>query len=226
MIPNTRIKSKMGICEVCDTQAEIFNTQGNIEMCQSCINAESQFLEDKVLANKVANQMRVVDTTSELKADIFNANTVAITELKAAIWADENIPDNRKQYVYTQELAKHFEILQKQIFDDSAALLAKKNDMRAWQSAAQTAAGALTAVEREHFKKLNMSYEPTQVKTPKPAKTKAPSKNYKGSELRDACAKYNVPAPIIQLMVIQRNMTAEAAAKEYSEILASRKSGN
>ena len=224
--PTTVRRGYQGVCEVCDKQSEVFNTQGNIKMCQGCIEEERQHLENVTLANRVITDMRAVDTVSELKADIFNAETIAITELKAAIWADENIPEARKQFVYTQECERHFLASQKRVFEKRQAVIDEESIQARWQTAAQTAAGQLSAVEREHFKKLNMSYQPTQVKTPKPGKSKTPSKSYKGNELREACAKYNVPAPIIQLMVIQRNMTAEAAAKEYSEILASRKSGN
>ncbi len=222
--PTSVRKGYQGICEVCDKQSEIFNTRGNIKMCQECIEDEKQHLETAILANRVISDMRAVDTQSELKADIFNAQTIAITELKASIWADENIPDERKQYVYTQECTKHFEILQKRVFDKRQELLTDENAQRAWQVAAQTAAGALTAVEREHFKKLNVSYQPTQVKSIKPGKSKSPSKNYKGNELREACAKYNVPTQIIQLMILQRGITAEVAAKEFAEIQAARKS--
>lgn len=216
-------KGYQGTCENCDTQTEVFNTRGNIKMCQPCIDEEKQFLENAALANRVISDMRAVDTASELKADIFNAQTVAIVELKAAIWADENIPDARKQYVYTQECEKHFLASQKRVFEKRQAVIDEESIQARWQTAAQAAAGQLSMVEREHFKKLNMNYQPTQVKTPKPAKTKAPSKNYKGNELREACAKYNVPTQIIQLMVLQRNITAEVAAKEYAEIQAARK---
>jgi hypothetical protein len=222
-----KVAQPIGTCEDCEAaNVPVWKTRGNILMCADCKakdDAVAIMHEEAVAGNKLLQQLRSVDNQSELKADIFNANTVAIVELKGAIWADVNIPEARKQYVYTQELARHFEHQQKVVFDKRAELTAEESIARRWQTAAQEAAGKLTAVEREHFKKLNMAYQPS-VKTVKPAKSAGTkvTKNYKGNELREACAKYNVPAPIIQLMVIQRGITAEMAAKEFSEIQAAR----
>jgi hypothetical protein len=224
--PTTVRRGYQGICEVCDKQSEVFNTQGNIKMCQGCIEEEKQHLENATLANRVITDMRAVDSVSELKADIFNAETVAITELKAAIWADENIPDTRKQFVYTQECERHFLASQKRVFEKRQAVIDEESIQARWQTAAQTAAGQLSAVEREHFKKLNMSYQPTQVKTPKPGKSKSPAKNYKGSEFRDAAAKYNVDVAAVRMISIQRNVSADEAGRIFAEQIAKSKLAN
>jgi hypothetical protein len=224
----------IGDCEAgCEsTQVEVWVTRGNILMCASCKaedDAIATMQEEAIAGNKLLQQLRAVDNASELKADIFNANTVAIVELKGAIWADVNIPDARKQYVYTQELARHLDIQQKKVFDKRAELTVEESIARRWQTAAQEAAGKLTAVEREHFKKLNMAYQPTSVKSVKPAKagkptTKAPSYRKQGGEYKEVAERYGVNPEMIRIMVIHRGMTIEAAGKEAAEIMARNKS--
>jgi hypothetical protein len=217
--------TKIGDCEVCDTpQVEVFEMQGHIMMCLDCRAAEMLVIEQSTVGEKVIQQMRTVDNTIELKQDVFNASTVAITELKGAIWADDSIESNRKQYVYTKACADHFEKMQKTVFDKRQELTTAENEMRAWQVAAQSAAGALTATEREHFKKININYQPV-VKSVKPKAVK-PSKSYKSNEYKEAAAKYNVDATAIRMIALQRNLSAEDAAKAFVEIMSARKQAN
>jgi len=224
MIQNIKGKGKQGTCEVCDTQTEVFDMHnGKMVMCADCRDRENEVIQQSKTADAVIQQMRVVNTTTELKADLFNATAIAIVELKAAIWADESIADNKKQYAYTVACTEHFEHEQKLVFEERAALLARENSQRAWQIAAQTAAGQLSITEKEHFKKLNVSYQPT-VKTIKPAKTKAPStRTYKGSEYRDAATKYNVPVEGVRMIAIQRKLSADDAARIFAEQMAKAK---
>ena len=223
MIANIKGKGKQGTCEVCDKVTEVFSMYGGkMDMCAECKASEEEVVLQSKSAEKVIADMRGVDESLTLKQDLFNASTIPIVELKAVIWADESIPQEKKQYVYTTECTRHFEASQKRVFEKRQAVVEEENTQRAWQVAAQTAAGALTAAEREHFKKLNVSYQPATVKSVKPAKSKAPSKNYKGSEYRDAAAKYNVPVDAVRMIALQRNLNAEDAARIFSEITKSK----
>ena len=225
-IPTSK-KQPIGDCEVCDkTGVEIWNTRGNINMCVDC-NAENNLvIEQAIAGNQVIQQMKQVDEKIETKADLFNASTVAIVQIKGAIWADSSIPDNKKQYAYTKVCADHFEKTQKAVFEMRQELLKTENEMRAWQVAAQTAAGQLTIAERENFKKLNVSYSPTPVKNIKPSnKGSKPTRSYAGQkgELNEAAAKYNVAAALIRMTVLQRNVSADEAGRIVAEQLSKAK---
>jgi hypothetical protein len=185
-------------------------------MCPACL-AEDIAVTKNV--EKVITDSRAQDATIELKQELFNAGTVAFTELQAAIQANGDIPNDRKNFALMTEVAARIEALTAVIFSDEAALLAKKNEKHALLVNAQNVAAKLHEAERAKFKEYDVNYKPV---TPKSVKPKGPSKTkkkYSKAELMAAAAKYNLPLAQVQSIVIARNMSPEDAAKYFAGLM-------
>lgn len=219
LYPRRAEKHTIGDCEVCDrVDIEVWQMHGNIMMCQDCKTKE-ETVQSKI-DNIVIHNSRMVDTSIELKQDIFNAKTVALQELRSAFEHDENIPSDKKEYEYAKECLLRLQGLQKAIFEERQSLLDKENEARAIQTAIQTSAGKLREDLRAQFKLQDITYQPV-VKTIKPKKPHAPSVTSKGklNEVKEAAKKYGVDPIGVQAMVVSRHMSADDAAREFARML-------
>jgi hypothetical protein len=183
-------------------------------MCKGC---ETDHLRGKQEAvQQIIQASAKIDSSIEIKPDIYMAQTVPAVELRSAIEADETIPADQKEYAFTKQSFDRWQNLQKVIFEDRAALLAKETEARMWQVNIQNAAGKLRADLRKEFQILDVNYQPTAItkkqKTTKAVKTTKVSYNKK--ELYDAAKKYDVPAALIQsIMIGNAGISYEEAAK-------------
>lgn len=216
-------QTKMGECEVCPkTDLKITCTYGNIWMCDECIEKERKLTEENMKpenvqarVNATLHQSSKIDESIQVKTDLFNAATVASVELKAAIDNDENIPADQKQYVYANACLERFQKFQKTVFDQRQELLETENKMRMWQMQVQQAASSLRAELREKFKQFDVNYQPAPPKTVKPASPKT-GKKFQKEDVRKFAAQFKVPEAAVQMLVVARNMTPEAAAKHLA----------
>jgi hypothetical protein len=219
MLPINR-KKQIADCEVCDkTNVEVTMAQpGNILMCDTCLADNDAAVAASKVVNRIVEESRKVDSTIQMKADIFMAKTVPITQLKAAIDHDENIPTDQKQYVFVKQLDEHIKILKRAAFDKRTELNDIETELRAYQVNAQDAAGRLRADLRAQFKELDINYEPVTItKKQKTTKPVTAAKKFDKKALYEACKKYGVPAHAVQMMVTSKNMPIEAAAKKLAE---------
>lgn len=203
-----------GDCDCCPkTDVEIFLMDRGMMMCSECRDKENS-------VNAMIKESRAVDSSIQLKTDIFLAHTVPAVELRASIERDEKIAAEEKEYAYAKECMARFKHLQQVIFEERKALLEKENELRMWQVNVQSAAGKLRADKRAEFKEADINYQPAPItkkqKTTKPVTTK----KFNKAELYAAAKKYNLPAEAIQAMVVSRNMSPEDAAQAIAKLMA------
>lgn len=216
-------QTKIQDCEVCsNTAIKTTCTYGNIWMCDECIEKERKLTEENMKPENVQARVNAtlhaaakIDESIVVKTDLFNAATVASVELKAAIDNDENIPADQKQYVYANACLERFQKFQKVVFDQRQELLENENKMRMWQTQVQQAASTLRGELREKFKQFDVNYQPIPPKTVKPAAPKT-GKKFQKEEVRKHAAQYKVPEAAVQMLVVAKNMTPEAAAKHLA----------
>jgi len=210
---------KVGDCECCPTSVGVSLYQRPVGLvCEGCRDREDAAVA-KSEATHVENMVetsRKIDQAIQLKKDIFIAKTVAATELRGAIFADANIPDDQKEYVFAKECHSRMMHFQKVVFDQRQALLESENEMRMWQANVQSSAGKLRADKRAEFRSLDVNYEPV---TPKPTKSSNKAPNLKKQELVDAAKKYNLSMSHIRMMSETRKISADQAGRELAEML-------
>ena len=203
--------SLKGDCECCsNTNTQLYIRHGNMAMCESCAAKEDSLIKTP---KQVIEFSQRVDTTIEVKADIYNAQTVSLTELRGAIWADETIAAADKEYTFAKETQKRLLHIQSVIFDSKIA-------ERVLQQELQQSVSRQTEARRAEFKNFDVNYRPTTItkkeKTVKPVKA---SQKFNKQELYDVCKKYGVPANGVQTIVISRGMSYEAAAKHLAGLM-------
>lgn len=208
-----------GVCETCAvTDEQVLTKNHGDMMCASCIALENAAQARTDDAKRMLAETRKIDAAIEVKMDVFTATTMAAKEVKAAIDNNDEIPADRKDYAMAEESLRRFKHLQEVILGQRQELIAKENELRAWQTQVQEFAGKLHTAEKEKYKNFDVSYVPA--KPVKPVKVSStPSKKFVKAELGPACTKYNVPAHGVQMMAVQRNMTAMDAAKELRAIM-------
>lgn len=163
-------------CEACPNigECEIFN---NILMCRSCLQKEYDLARAQVeLKNEVIiERAKEIDDKVQTKYDFFNAETVAIEDLRKAIDADEKIINKPFELarLVKERYLKHrvalFEITEKQF-----ELIERR---KAEQIYLNGLANKLRAEERETLKIQDVTYTPEPIKvgskTPKRVKLSA-----------------------------------------------------
>jgi len=224
MFPSTRKQNtKIGDCETCArVNLPITLEHHNMWMCQVCVDDEKRAITTKIgEANALLEHARNVDEKVQMKPDMFMAKTVALPELRAAIEHDENIPADRKDSVYAQTCKERYLHFKDVVFKQRQELLEQEQEMRMWQVNMQEAASKLKKEEQDKYREFTINYQPTPAKKSKVSepsgKTKKAS-DYKRSELAEASKKYGFDVSAIRVIMLQKNMTAENAAKYLVEL--------
>ena len=181
---NQVIKSKIGDCETCDkTGIEIKCWFSNMYQCDECHAKDIQHQspeaqEARVIAqreeikinsmnaleNTVLKMSREIDSSIQVREQLFNADTVSIKEIKEAIDKDESIVN--KPYALANELKNRFEHFKTVVFSLNEQLVQAGNAQRAIQVYLNNLANSLRAEEREQLKIADINYKPNPVKNP------------------------------------------------------------
>lgn len=209
-------------CDYCD------NTESNIDSlkewdgdkCPTCILAEKS-IPDKpkmsepspISVNEVLKQSREVDNSVQVRTDLFNAKTLAIVDLKKAIDEDDAIEN--KQFTLAQELMNRFNRQKSVIFELNEKLVAATNEQRAIQVYLNQLANKLRQEEREKLKLQDINYKPKPVPTQKVTRKriKLSKKKIDKKELVAAANELGVSQHILHMLIIQKNLTVQEAAK-------------
>jgi hypothetical protein len=171
--------------------------------------------------NKLIGEARKIDDQLHLSSDIFTAKTVPIEELRKAIWANTEIPQDKKFFEFVAECKRHINKLQTVIFDLDKQKIEAYSEQKAWHVAMNDYANKLRHDEREALKIQDITYD---VKMPKPVTPRAiklSSKRPSKIELRKAVNDLNqelvgtgkdgFAESTVDLLIISKNWTLEQA---------------
>lgn len=216
-----------GECEVCDAShteenpVKITLHYGNMWFCDSCwikeseitkANADIAKAQDKV--QSVLREARHIDNAVEVRTDLFNANTVAIVNLKAEI--DNNPSIENKPYTLAEQLMTRFDHFKSVEFELNQKLVEVGNAQKAIQVYLNGMANQLRTEEREKLKIADINYKPTTIKVVKPRaiSTTGTKKSTKLDkvELRKYASELGISEFILQSIVVQRGCTVSEAA--------------
>jgi hypothetical protein len=218
------ITRKIGDCEGCSLkEVQIRHLHSNtMWFCDKCYDSEIQSQIDNVKAkveeNKKNNPINTaiatakkLDSTVQVKTDLFNAATVAIVELKATIDADDSIEN--KPFALAETLYNRFLHFKQVVFELNAQIVEAGNQQKAIQVYLNQLANSLRAEEREKFKITDISYKPSAPKVPKISTIKTATKKLDKAELRKYASELGVSEFTLQMIVVQKGLTVEAAAR-------------
>lgn len=230
----------LATCECCPNKGNMSIYAGML-MCDDCIQKEKDHQSPEKQAERLAqyhatlppkpepsgilninnllDKARAVDYAVKVVTDIFNAETIATTEILASVENDETIPAAEKQFKKAEFLQTRQEHFQKVIFDANQTVVDAQNRLRVVQQELNKIVNTLRAEEREKLKILSPEYKPGEVKKPKDTVSKPRAKKVKfdKKELMDTAAKliaegYVIEWSNLQMICTRRDMTPAQAA--------------
>lgn len=215
------VTRKTGDCEGCEktgTIVRLFHGK-NQWFCDSCAETEIQRQVDMVRQNQLSltpvesaiHQAAKIDSTVQVRTDLFNAATVAITELKASIDADASIEN--KPYALAEQLMARFSHFKQVVFELNQKIVEAGNQQKAIQIYLNQLANTLRAEEREKLRINDINYKPGPVKVAAPKPIKTTAKKLDKVELRKYAAELGVSEFTLQMIVVQKGLSVAEAAK-------------
>lgn len=233
-VPDTDIKKfhTMLMCPTCYEQEKKLTDELNDPAAvQARLDESRQRTEAESVWNKTLAKSKEVDQSIEVRTDLFNAETVAIIEIKAAIDNDENIPADKKQFVYTKTIEERIQHYEKVVFELGAEMVKRQNELRSAVTMFNNEVIKLRKEEQDQFKLKSINYNPPTLKKPAATKPKSvPSKKFDKSGIRTAAAviqqfidENKIPIgmvmteAIVQAACVNKNMTADQAIDHFKE---------
>ncbi len=229
---------KTGQCEVCDRETvTITDTNGdsktialiirlhygNMWFCDECWAKEQAAtaenytpakVQERVDAvNDAVKESQKIDSTIQVRTDLFNAATTSILELKQSIDSDSAITN--KPYRLAEVLKERFEHYKQVVFELNLKVAEAGNQQKAIQIYLNTLANQLRAEEREKLRIQDISYQPTKVKpTVRKVSTSQTSKKTKfdKAEVRKYASELGLPEFTLTMLCVQKGLTPEAVA--------------
>lgn len=159
-----------------------------------------------------------IDARIKINTDIFNAETVAIAEIKKVIDADETITN--KHFTLAQAIEKRYKHFAAVVHDKTEEILELETKQRALQTYFNNLGKELRESERAQLRLKDLQYKPKEVvKVTKPKKEKLAVKTVDMNEVRKWAEHYKVMPNIVQIFCIQRRIEPEEAAKLVFETM-------
>lgn len=222
--------TKPNECECCPTKTTNLVFKYGMWMCNSCIEKEEKLQKDNNTSDAV--NRRIAEATTaiqkhqaqlesiELREDLFNADTVAIIDLKKEIDANPEIPEDKKVLRLAEALHARYLKFAQVIFERREANLRDGNSQRAIQTYMNTLSNQLRVEERERLRLSDINYKPDVVKDIKPRTTRKPrTSKFDKTELKNLAAQYNIPLEAIQITAMQKNLALKEAALAVAKLL-------
>jgi len=190
------------------TNVEVWRMHGNMFLCAACRELELSIMnvqEEQVRAKSTIQQFQKVDSQINLQTDIHNAHTVEIMSLRAAIYANAEIPDDKKEQAFTDLMLEHYLRYKEAVKQTQTLLSNQQNAMRAFQVNGQEAAGRLSAELQAKYAEFKVNYTPTVVKPSRAAGVerkasgeRAPVVRYK--DIKSALERAGISNPSVSVL--------------------------
>jgi hypothetical protein len=215
------------LCFLCkspvESPVELAKKQPRCEQCAAKAAKTVEELKahmDSYKANRISNLI-------EVRTDIFNADTLAIVDLKAKIDNDPNIAN--KAYELARILKEDYEHTVARVFELNEQLQVAGNKQKAIQTYLNNLANQLRAEEREKLRIADINYKPNPI-TPKVSKisttgTKSASKKKASKkEISEAAKTLGIAEFTLHAFVLQSGGDLEVAVNKIKASIEAAKS--
>jgi hypothetical protein len=229
--PMEHHNGKVGDCEVCDAKGVRIRPlhSRNMWFCDSCYEIEIQAQVDSVKTRlteinpvqSAISQAAKIDSSIQVRTDLFNAATTAIVELKKTIDEDASIVN--KPYALAEALMARFSHFKQVVFELNQQIVDAGNQQKAIQVYLNGLANSLRAEEREKLKIADINYKPGPAKIVKPPANKP--KKLDKAELRKYATEIGVSEFTLQMLVVQKGISVADAAKLLQQSVNRAKAG-
>jgi hypothetical protein len=175
--------------------------------------------------NEVLKQTRAIDAGITVRTDIFNSETIALDDIKKAIYADDSITN--KPFALASEVHARYIKYKEVIFEHQQIINDEMNKQRAAQVYLNNLANTLRTEEREKLKISDINYKPRNVALPVNKKTiKMVKTRIDAKELRAAASELGIPEFTLKMIIIQKHLTVAQALKMFKDNIAAAKAAS
>ncbi len=211
-------------CEACGNKAAVEIRYGNMLMCAACWEKELALknepmesgvtvVQSEDIQNKILIESKHIDSSLEVRQDVYNAETIAIVDIKKAVYEDEAITN--KPYVVAERLLDRLTHFRKIGFELNEQIQNNNNQQRALQQELNSLSNTLRNEEREKLKLADINYKPNQIKPRaiKPISTSSTSKRAKIDKvaLKKAAVELGISEFMIQQICVAKGLSVEDA---------------
>ncbi len=165
--------------------------------------------------DELIRNARRIDEQLHVSTDIFNAKTIAISEIRAAIWADENINADDKYFElakFCKERISHFRNL---IFDLDKKKIEAYSEQKSWHIQLNDLANKLRTDQREQLRISDINYDVKMPKVVTPRAIKNSTKKPDKGELKKLAAELKMPEYMLLLTMTSKNWTIEQVGNHF-----------
>lgn len=223
---------KATACQLCN-EAEAVTFRYGMRLCKDCWEVKDRMDEQQrsltaphIPNNPLLAHAAAIDASVTVKTDIFNAETVAIAELKKAIEEDDTILPEQKLFQLATVVQNRIQNYKQIVFDLQQTIVDESNRQRANMQYLNQLAQTLRAEEREKLKAMDLSYKPIAPKLPsnKPARVpKASSAKISQAELIRAAQETGMEPNTIKSFCVLKGWTIDVAIVELKKVIAAGK---
>lgn len=184
--------------------------------CEECA-AQSEKAVKELQTHMSNYQLNRISNLIETRTDIFNADTIAIVELKARIDADPNVAN--KAYELARILREDYDHTVARVFELNEQLQVAGNKQKAIQSYLNELSNQLRNDEREKLRIADINYKPNpiqpKVKSISTTGTKsAAKKKATKAEIKDAAKSLGIAEFTLHAFVLQSGGDLEVAVNK------------
>lgn len=208
-------------CDYCE-RTDSIKKVGDSLVCPDHINENKKVEQPPININEVLRKAQTVDTSVSTRADLFNAETVAIADLFKAIDEDASIVN--KPFAKATALQERINHQKQVIFELNQRIVDEHSRQRAVQQSLNQLANNLRSEEREKLKLQDINYKPRDVRIPvTPKAIKHANKRINKDELRAAAKELGIAEFTLQMVIVQKNLTVAAALEMFRKNIAAAK---
>lgn len=200
------------ICAQCNSETFCNVANGNALLCATCMGE----LERELLNKNSLENSKKIDASIHVRADLFNAQTLAIIEVKRLIDADDAISLENKHFTLAKHITERHEHIKSVVFGLREDISELQNEQRAIQTYYNDLAKKLRVEEKARIKLSDLNYKPIEPKAIK--QPKAPSiKKFDKAEVMRLANEFKLPAQAIQLLCVAKGITPLDAVRILKE---------
>ena len=179
---------------------------------------------------QLINEARKIDESLHLSSDIFTAKTIAINDIREAIWKDDSIKSDGKFFELVRVCKERVSHFQSVIFDLDKKKIEAYSEQKAWHIYMNQYAIHLRTEEREALRIADITYDVKVPKTITPKAVKLNKTKISETEIREALKELykELGAPESAVMssanfrsmfLVSKNLTVEEGIKRLRLML-------
>ena len=205
------LKPKQGECEgQCGKVTEIHFLQSTgMWLCKDEYDSEYALVQSSL--RRTVIHAKEIDQSIRIVPEIMLAKTTALQSVKAAMFADDSIPTDQKQYAYTKYIDDHVTQFKSALEAKRAEVQDLEQSLRLYQAQGQGEASKLSEKLQKEFTQFSIDYSPKPITATQ--KSTSPAKPKVSGEAKPRVRKHSFDSDLAYKVASEHKMDDAMRAK-------------